>query len=165
MPEPSLGERFSRYAMTLPVIYRLVGGPDQKSRAGWTRDLSERGAWLELPELLPQETRLEIRVRAPDNTVDVGARVAWRRDEPAGDGVFVHGVAFTGVTPAQSHALQGLFARQKQRTMARAYRTLTVSCRVRESGATRSLARREICPVVGRLFACPSLCLQARRSP
>ena len=128
MPEQPLGERFSRYAMTLPLIYRLAGAPHQKSRAGWTRDLSERGAWLELPELLPQETRLEIRVRAPESTVEVGARVVWLRNGPAGDGVFLHGVAFTGVTPAQSHALRDLFARQKQRATARAYLALSVRC-------------------------------------
>jgi len=147
MPEQSLEERFSRYALTLPLIYRLAGRPDQKSRAGWTRDLGERGAWLELPELLPQETRLDIRVRAPDNIVEVGARVVWLRNEPAGNGVFLHGVAFTGLTPAQCHALQGLFARQKQRKTARVYRAIAVRCRRRGErgdpvvGQTRDLSR------------------------
>jgi len=74
MPEQSLGERFSRCAMTLPVIYRLVGGPDQKSRAGWTRDLSERGARPELPELLPQETR--------HRTLTVSCRRRGERGDP-----------------------------------------------------------------------------------
>lgn len=56
--------RFPRYPIQLPVLYKLKG-PALQTGVGWTRNLSEGGAWLELAERLPPPGSGAVSGRAP----------------------------------------------------------------------------------------------------
>ena len=54
-----LGQRhFPRYPIVVAALYTLEGPPPESTGAGWTRNLSEGGACLELTERLEHSTSL-----------------------------------------------------------------------------------------------------------
>ena len=129
MAQPSFAERLSRYAVALPFAYRAPGIDAVPPAAGWTRDLSERGAWVELPEALAVATDLEVRFGTGADTPWLPAQVAWAHPEPTRPRWYLHGLTFARLTPAQTDHLRALLAQERPRGTLRCYCDLAVSCR------------------------------------
>jgi PilZ domain len=129
MAQPSFAERLSRYAVALPFAYRGPGRDAVPPAVGWARDLSERGAWIELPEALAVATDLEVRFGTGADTPWLPAQVAWAHPEPARPRCHLHGLTFARLTPAQTDHLRALLAQERPRGTLRCYCGLAVNCR------------------------------------
>jgi hypothetical protein len=134
MLEQSMTDQFTRYAVALSLQYRRSGEAGAHPGVGWTRDLSVRGTWVELPESLPLATGIEIRLRTAREAPWLATQVAWIRPEPTSRGLYLHGLTFVRVTPEQRRRLHDFLAEQKQNGAVRLYRALAVTCLRRESG-------------------------------
>jgi hypothetical protein len=127
MPGQSLADHFTRYVINLPFRYRRAAETAYHPEVGWTRDLSGRGAWVELPETVAPSTRLDIALRTPQGDLRLGGQVVWVCPEPH-DRLHLHGLAFSWATPEQRDRLRGLFAGAKPRGAGRLYCALAGTC-------------------------------------
>lgn len=103
--------RFPRYPIQLPVLHDAVSPGSSGKKAGWTRDLSEGGACLELSERLPVPSSLSIQLQTDRGAVEVEAQVVWEaatRESSEGEGGILHGVAFTHLSLDQLQILRDL---------------------------------------------------------
>jgi PilZ domain-containing protein len=101
-----LGHRHSsRCSVTPPFRYEFQGAPSAHDGAGQTRNLSERGACLELAEPFPPATRLWLILEASVVRLRLEAGVMWIDGQAAPGGGSLHGVHFLQVTPAQQQTL------------------------------------------------------------
>ena len=95
MSEWALERRHPRYPVRLPVLYKGLDPAPGRAGVGWTRDLSEGGACLELAERLEPMSTLDLALRTDDGSVELEAEVAWAAEPgPVGQAV-LHGVGFT----------------------------------------------------------------------
>ncbi len=110
----SSGTRWApRYELCLPIRYQVPpdGPPGGHAGFGQTRDVSETGACLDLPEPLPTGTRMGLVVDWEAGPLAVEATVVWgERSSPSG-GRLRHGVAFSILSPEQQRSLEGLLRR------------------------------------------------------
>jgi hypothetical protein len=98
--------RFSRYPIQLPLLLKPKGPGPIKVGVGWTRNLSQGGACVELAERLSPGTSLRARLRKEHGTIEMGASVAWvGQPEPGNGGGVPHGLNFTQLLPDQHQAL------------------------------------------------------------
>jgi len=104
--------RFPRYAIQVPFLYRRV---DQEKPAqagiGWTRDLSEGGACLELQAELPVGCRLGLVIFATPETIEAETQVVWIRG--VGQETFHLGVEFLHLTPTHFESLLKALPQEK----------------------------------------------------
>ncbi|MEK6716642.1 MAG: hypothetical protein AAB253_06100 [candidate division NC10 bacterium] len=63
MPQCSVQRRFIRYTIVLPILHTMNGSAPARSGVGWTCNLSEGGACLELAERLKPSTPLSLLLR------------------------------------------------------------------------------------------------------
>ncbi len=131
MPQGSVPQQFVRYPMVLPLQHTRPGSPGPPG-VGWTRNLSEGGACVELADRLRPPLVLQLRLRAAQGAIEAEARVSWQRDLPAAGPLRRHGVRFTHLAPAQHQALRELLLaqRQEQRAGVRLPAALGVTCHV-----------------------------------
>jgi hypothetical protein len=132
--------RFSRHPIQLPVLHDAVPPGSSRSRAGWTRDLSEGGACLELDERIPAPNLLHIRLQTEQGALEVEAQVVWEveaQERGETDRGILHGVAFTHLSPDQLRALRALLLSHSQgrRPGARLSLDLPVTCQARDPAA------------------------------
>jgi c-di-GMP-binding flagellar brake protein YcgR len=107
--------RSPRYFLTLPVRYQAMPEEGRVSRTGLgqTRDLSETGACLELPDPLTLGTFLSLALPVEPDRLTVQATVVWvERARLPGAGT-LHGVTFPQITPDQRQGLQALLRRNR----------------------------------------------------
>ncbi len=108
MPDPAMSRRFVRYPIELPLLYRIQGMAPRRVGAGWTRNLSEGGAGVELGDRLSPGTPLIVRFQTDQGPLEFTAAVVWvGSPNQAGSGV-PHGLAFTEGDPKARQALQDL---------------------------------------------------------
>lgn len=67
-----------RYAYEAPVIYRQFGA----ANSGSMRNLSEGGVKVELPELFPPGTPLDLLISLGERFVRADAKVVWSQESP-----------------------------------------------------------------------------------
>jgi hypothetical protein len=116
VPEGLERRQFPRYPMQLPLQHKLSASVAAGAGVGWTRDLSEGGARVELPEFLLPQVALQVRLHTGRGTIEPEAQVVWeaevqavwaRESGPIKGGV-LHGLAFTKISPTQLQALRNL---------------------------------------------------------
>jgi len=131
MPEQSAQRRFPRYTIVLPVLYDVHSSEPTVSRVGWTTNLSEGGACLELAERLDLSTHLSLVLRTYEEDIELKGEVVWIAEGGPTEGGVFHGVAFTDVPPDQHRALRELIRTKGQVRSAgvRLPVDLTVLCR------------------------------------
>ncbi len=96
-----------RSTMKLPLLYRRKA-PPVKVGTGWTHNLSEEGACLELAERLAEASTLQLVFQTEDGALVLGAVVVWAAVfGQKGEGI-LHGVTFVGLTPDKQQALREL---------------------------------------------------------
>jgi len=131
MPDGSAQRRFPRYTIVLPILYELDGSASTKNGVGWTSNLSEGGACLELAERLDLSTSLSLVLRTYEGEIELKGEVVWTAEAGVSEGGIFHGVAFTQVLPDQYRALRELIRTKGQVRNAgvRIPVELTVLCR------------------------------------
>jgi len=104
--------RYPRHPIRLPLLYKVTAPAPGKAGVGWTRDLSEGGACLELSEHLEPMSLLKLVLRTDKGSLEVEAEVVWAaRPDPAGQPV-LHGACFTPLAGEQQKALQDLLTQK-----------------------------------------------------
>jgi PilZ domain len=131
MQSPSAGHRFARYQIQLPVLQKTAPTAN-RVEVGWTRDLSEGGACLELPTRLPTPAVIWLRLQADRGPIEMQARVVWSGEPSAPGRGVVHGVAFVGISEEQRLALHAMLSarRQASESGVRLLLDLPVTCRL-----------------------------------
>jgi hypothetical protein len=140
----SVDQRYPRYQIRLPLLHKL-GPPDLGVEVGWTRNLSEGGACVELLRRLQPSTPVWLRLQADSGPIEVEGWVAWTRADAAQGRAFVHGVAFRTMLPPQRRLLHELLdAKGRVRESGvRVRLDLPVSCQ-REGAAGSPLQGRTV---------------------
>ncbi len=110
MPQCSVPRRFPRYPIQIPFLHkpRTATAASTGAGVGWTRNLSEGGACVELAMPLRPHMPLWVRLQTDGGPIEMQAKVAWARDPGPRGGGIVHGVTFTQIAPDQVSALQNL---------------------------------------------------------
>jgi hypothetical protein len=84
--------RHRRYAYDGSVVYRRLG----PTAPGRIHNLSEGGLMVELPELFPTGTRLDIDISLGDRSIHGEGEVVWSQDPPDSPATsYLHGLKFT----------------------------------------------------------------------
>ncbi len=150
MSNRPMQRRFPRYPIQVPLQHTTpAAGPG----VGWTRNLSEGGACVELDECLPVPSPVHIRLLTDRGAIDIEAQVVWEakaQDAQAtesrmtGGGV-LHGVSFTHLAPDQLQVLRSLLLPHEQgrRSGPRLPMDLPVTCRTKGSEGTLLQGRTE----------------------
>lgn len=107
MPEWSVHRRFPRYKVHIPLEYNVTTPRSNKAHVGWTFDLSERGACVELWQRLRPQTPLRICLQTDRGAIELMAKVVWAGKPDFPGGIF-HGVTFTRIAPDHLQALRDL---------------------------------------------------------
>jgi len=113
MAEFAVQRREPRFPVKLPVLYKVQSPKAGKPGVGWTRDLSEGGACLELADRLEASTVLWVLLRSDLGGLELTGRVVWVGGPSPGQGEVAHGVAFEKVGPNQQEALRQLVMQHK----------------------------------------------------
>ncbi len=107
MSEPSMQHRLPRYQIQLPLLYRL-STPTSKFGVGWTRNLSEGGALVELDDRVPPDTPLHISLRTDSGSIEIEARVTWAEEPRQSDRDVLHNLVFGEIPTGQLQTLRDL---------------------------------------------------------
>ncbi len=113
MSDWSIHRRFARYRISLPIVHRSIPA-GIGAGVGWTRDLSEGGACVELAERLWPQTLIQLCLQTGRGHLEVEARVAWTGEPDSAKGCTPHGLAFTRLAEVQLQALRDLILSREQ---------------------------------------------------
>ncbi len=113
-PSP-VQRHFPRYRISLPLLHRPKAATALRVGVGWSRDLSEGGASVELAEHLRPQRPVRILLQTDAGTIEAEARVVWRQDPAPPEGGILHGVAFTHIAPDHLQALRDVLYRKGER--------------------------------------------------
>lgn len=108
MPQWSVQRQFIRYTIVLPILHTMNGSAPARTGVGWTCNLSEGGACLELTERIEPSTPLSLLLRTDEGDIELKAEVVSVAEPTATEGGILHSVAFIQVAPDQHQALQEL---------------------------------------------------------
>ncbi len=97
-----------RYPIQLPLLLTPKAPTGTGTGVGWTRQLSEGGAGVELSMRLPAPTPLQVRLRTDRGLIEAEAKVVWTKESLLPGGGILHGVAFTHIALDQLQALWNL---------------------------------------------------------
>jgi PilZ domain len=97
-----------RYPIQIPVLHKPKNPAPNSAGVGWTRNLSEGGACVELGQRLRPPMPLRVRLQTDRGPIELEAQVTWAEESDSPRGGILHGVAFTQTSPDQLSALQEL---------------------------------------------------------
>lgn len=123
-----------RYQIVLALAYTTTpeGAQNPEAGSGWTRDLSETGACLELSAALAPGTPLNLVLQTEGDRLPLVARVGWVAHPSLAGGRTLHGIIFPQLTPDQRQGLQALLrhARGWEARVNRIPVALPAQCRI-----------------------------------
>jgi len=101
--------RCPRYSIRLPLLHKAKSSGADRAEVGWTHNMGEGGACVELTEPLRPEEPIRVRLQTAKGAIELEAKVIWSREAcSAGRGI-LHGMAFTQITSEQLEPLRDLF--------------------------------------------------------
>ncbi len=109
MIDPPREREFRRYPIQIPLLHRALAPASIRPGVGWTRNLSEGGACLELAERLRPPMSVHVRLRTERRAIGLEAQVVWAGEPGVAGGGVLHGVAFTRITPGERQDVRDLF--------------------------------------------------------
>ncbi len=115
MPFWGKRQQSPRVSIQLPLRHTLLASPLARTGTGWTRNLSEGGACIELPEALAAGSRLRLQVQTEQGEIAAVAAVVWAAASPDEGSRMCHGVLFTRITRSQRQLLRVLLQAHKTR--------------------------------------------------
>lgn len=138
-----------RYSIQLPLLHTPRAFRAQRGGIGWTRDLSEEGACMELAERLQYHMPLRLRIQTDRGTIESEAAVTWTGHSSLSGGGILHGMTLTQLDSDQLQILQAVLLSKGlvQPTKARLPFQVAVTCRPKEQtrmmfqGGTRDVSR------------------------
>lgn len=101
--------RYPRYSIRLPLLHKAESSGADRAEMGWTRNMGEGGACVELTERLQPQGPIRVRLQTAKGAIELEARVVWSREAGSAGGGILHGMAFTQVAPDQLKPLRDLF--------------------------------------------------------
>ena len=108
MSELAEKRKVLRSEIRRPVLYRRKAPGPIKAGVGWTHNLSDEGACLELSDRLEESSAIQLLFQTDHGGLAVGAVVIWAAAlRQRGEGI-LHGVDFPDLTPDQRQALHEL---------------------------------------------------------
>lgn len=131
---------FPRFPIKLPVLYKVLKPTPGKPGVGWTHEISEGGACVELAARLEQSTVLSVLLRSNLGGLELTAKVVWvGKPRPGLEGI-AHGIAFEKVGPNQQVALRQLLGEHKVQLRQEGVRVpLEVSIRCQVKGGASQI--------------------------
>jgi hypothetical protein len=75
---------------------------------GWTHNMGEGGACVELNERLQPQRPIRVRLQTARGAIELEAKVVWSREPDSAGGGVLHGMAFTPIPPEQVEPLREL---------------------------------------------------------
>jgi hypothetical protein len=90
-----------RYSIRLPLLHKARSSGTDRAEMGWTRNLGEGGACVELTERLHPQGPIRVRLQTAKGAIELEARVVWSKEAGSTGGKILHGMAFTQITPEQ----------------------------------------------------------------
>jgi hypothetical protein len=131
MPGNPERRRFGRYVIVLPLLHRPSGIAPSGVEVGWSRNLSEGGACVELNERLRLQAALSVRLQTDRGAIDAEALVIWASDAALAGGGVRHGLAFAQISPDHRQTLRDLLLAEGEMRQAgvRLPLELPVTCR------------------------------------
>ncbi len=108
MSHPMVQPGLTRYPIQLPLLYWPMTGPQTRARAGWTHELSDEGATVELAERVAPETILRVRIQTDRGPIEAEGQVVWFADSAPASVENYHGLVFTQIAPSHLQALRDL---------------------------------------------------------
>ncbi len=138
-----------RYSIQLPLLHTPRAFRAQRGGIGWTRDLSEEGACMELAERLQYHMPLRLRIQTDRGTIEPEAAVTWTGHSSLSGGGILHGVTLTHLDSDQLQILQAVLLSKGlvRPTKARLPFEVAVTCHPKEQtrmmfqGGTRDISR------------------------
>ncbi len=109
MPVWAVQQKFPRYPIQLPLLHTVLSPRAGRPTMGWTRNLSEGGACVELAEVVPADAALRLCFQTDRGAIEAEAEVIWAAAPDSDTGLVPHGVAFTKIAPDQCQLLRELF--------------------------------------------------------
>lgn len=97
-----------RYPIQIPFVCTAKTPQRTRTTIGWTRNIGEGGACIEMAEPLALDTPVWIRMRSDQGTVEMGGKVVWSENGKSQGESSAHGLSFTEGSPAQRQALEDL---------------------------------------------------------
>ncbi len=132
--DPAASLSGPRFQLILPVVCKAAPqeGRHPQVWSGWTLNLSETGACVEVPEALPPGMWLRLTLPFDGEDLPVSARVGWVAHPGSPGGWIVHGLIFFRLTARQRKRVQALLERQRSPRAGaeRIPATLPAECRV-----------------------------------
>jgi hypothetical protein len=110
MPEMPEKRHLSRQAVRLPFLYRLKTPIAVTAGAGWTHNISEEGACLELPDRMEESSAFQILFQTDHGSLSLGVEVIWAAKIREREGGIIHGVDFPGLSDEKRQALRDFIA-------------------------------------------------------
>jgi hypothetical protein len=108
MPELAEKRQVLRSEIKLPVLYRRKTPESVQAGVGWTHNLSDEGACLELSGRLDDKSVIQLLFQTDQGGLAIGAVVIWAAAiRQRGEGI-LHGVDFPDITPEQRQAIRDL---------------------------------------------------------
>ena len=108
MSHPTVQPGLTRYPIQLPLLYWRKAGPQTRAKAGWTHELSDEGASVELAERVAPETLLRIRIQTDRGPIEAEGQVVWFADSAPPSVENYHGLMFTQIAPDHLRTLQDI---------------------------------------------------------
>jgi hypothetical protein len=146
MSDWPIQRRFPRYPIEVPFQLSTTAPGSSGGGVGWTRDLSEGGACVELNVRLPVPSPLHIHLLTDRGAIEIEAQVVWEAQAPVGGaqgsaqatGGVRYGVAFTHLAPDQLQTIRTLLAPrgQERRSGIRLPIDVPVTCQPKGPGGS-----------------------------
>jgi hypothetical protein len=108
MPSWAGQQQFPRSSIRLPLRHTVLSPPEERRGIGWTRNVSEGGACMEVAETLPLDAVVHLRFQTDRGAIEAEAVVVWAAAPAGGRGPTLHGVAFTRLASNQRQTLRAL---------------------------------------------------------
>jgi len=93
--------RHPRYSIRLPLLHKAQSSGADRAEMGWTHNMGEGGACVEVSERLQPQGPIRVRLQTARGAIELEAKVVWSREPGSAGGGVLHGMAFTQIPPEQ----------------------------------------------------------------
>lgn len=107
-PHRTEKRRHPRYSIRLPLLHKAESSGADRAEMGWTHNMGEGGACVELAERLQPPGPIRVRLQTAKGAIELETRLIWSREADSSGGGTLHGMAFLQIAPEQLEDLREL---------------------------------------------------------